>query len=140
MLKNLPKILSPDLLKALSEMGHGDEVVIADANYPAKFNNKNVIRADGIKATDMLEAILKVIPLDTYANSNFILMQTTNGDPTPSIWNEFDSIANKLDKNVKKELIARQEFYDRSKKALLIIQTGEERIYGNIIIKKGVIL
>lgn len=139
MLKTTPKLLSPDLLKALSEMGHGDEVVIADANYPASTMNARVIRADGIPATKMLEAILEVIPLDTYANENLMFMETTNGDPTPAIWKEFLTIAKKKDKNVKKAMIKRFDFYDRSKKAYVIIQTGEERIYGNVIVKKGVI-
>lgn len=139
MLKNLPKILSPELLKALSEMGHGDELVIADANFPAHKMNKRVIRADGISGTDMLKAVLTVIPLDTYAKENFMLMKTTNGDPTPAIWKEYDKIAKSLDKNVKKKMIERFAFYERSKDAYLVIETGEERIYGNIIIKKGVI-
>ena len=139
MLKNLPKLLSPELLKALCEMGHGDELVIADANFPAHSVNQKVIRADGIKGTDMLKAILTVIPLDTYSDSNFMLMKTTKGDPTPSIWKEYEKIAKSLDKHVKKEMIERFAFYERSKKAYLVIETGEERIYGNIIIKKGVI-
>ncbi|MCQ2794924.1 MAG: fucose isomerase [Bacilli bacterium] len=139
MLKNLPKLLSPELLKALSEMGHGDELVIADANFPAHKMNKHVIRADGISGTDMLKAVLTVIPLDTYAKENFMLMKTTNGDPTPAIWKEYDKIAKSLDKNVKKKMIERFAFYERSKDAYLVIETGEERIYGNIILKKGVI-
>ena len=139
MLKNVPKILSPELLKALSEMGHGDELVIADANFPAHSINQHVIRADGILGTEMLKAILKVIPLDTYADSNFMLMETTNGDSTPDIWKEYEDIAFNLDKNVKKAMLERFAFYERSKKAYLVIVTGEERIYGNIIIKKGVI-
>ncbi|MCQ2752802.1 MAG: L-fucose mutarotase [Bacilli bacterium] len=139
MLKNTPKLLSPELLKALSEMGHGDELVIADANFPAHSMNAHVIRADGISGTDMLKAILTVIPLDTYASENFMLMETTNGDPTPTIWAEYEKIASSLDKNVKKKMIERFAFYERSKKAYLVIETGEERIYGNIILKKGVI-
>jgi len=139
MLKNTPKLLSPELLKALSEMGHGDEIVIADANYPASTMNARVIRADGIPATKMLEAVLDVIPLDTYATENLMFMETTNGDPTPAIWKEFLDIANKKDKNVKNAMIKRFDFYDRSKKAYVIVQTGEERIYGNVIVKKGVI-
>ena len=139
MLKNLPKILSPELLKFLSEMGHGDEVVIADANFPAHTMNKRVIRADGIKGTEMLKAILAVIPLDTYADENFMLMETSKGDPTPEIWQEYEDIARSLDSNVKKKMIERFAFYERSKNAFLVIETGEERIYGNIILKKGVI-
>ena len=75
MLKNIPKIVSPELLKTLCEMGHGDEIVIADGNFPAEKFGKRVIRADGIGGTAMLEAVLSLIPLDTYSNPNFILMR-----------------------------------------------------------------
>lgn len=139
MLKGVPKILSPQLLKILSEMGHGDELVIADANFPAETMGQRVVRADGISGTDMLKAILKVIPLDTYAKENFMLMETTNGDPTPEIWAKYDKIVDSLDKNKKKEMIERFAFYERAKKAYVVIATGEEAIYANIILKKGVI-
>lgn len=139
MLKGLPKILSPELLKILSEMGHGDELVMGDANFPSVTMGQRVVRADGIKGTEMLEAILKVIPLDTYAKENFMLMETTNGDPTPEIWTKYDKIADKEDKNVKKAMIERYAFYERAKKAFVVIATGEEAIYANIILKKGVI-
>ena len=78
MLKNVPKLLSPQLLKILCEMGHGDEIVIADANFPAENYGKRVIRADGIGGIEMLDAVLKMIPLDTYADENFLLMQKKN--------------------------------------------------------------
>ena len=99
MLKNLPKLLSPELLKFLSEMGHGDEVVIADANFPAHSINSRVIRLDGISGTKVLEAILTVLPLDTYSKDNLFVMETTNGDPTPEIWGEYFAIANRLEPN-----------------------------------------
>ena len=83
MLKNIPKIVSPTLLKILCEMGHGDEIVIADGNFPAENYGKRVIRADGLGGEEMLGAVLSLIPLDTYADENLLLMQTTNGDPTP---------------------------------------------------------
>lgn len=139
MLKNIPKILSPELLKVLCEMGHGDELVIADANFPAHSVNAHVIRADGIKGTEMLKAILKVIPLDTYVEANFLLMNVTNNDPIPEIWEEYKKIAAKEDKNVRIEMLERFAFYERAKKAYVVIATGEERIYANIILKKGVI-
>ena len=138
MLKGLPKILSPELLKALCEMGHGDELVIADANFPCNSVNTHVIRADGIKGTDMLDAILDVIPTDTYADSNVMLMKTINGDPTPEIWKEYEKIAKK-DKDAKVEKIERNHFYEKAKKAYIVIATGEERIYANVIVRKGVI-
>lgn len=80
MLKNVPKLLSPELLKILSEMGHGDEIVIADANFPSANYGKRVIRADGISGCEMLEAVLSVFPLDTYSNPNMILMQLMDCD------------------------------------------------------------
>lgn len=138
MLKNVPKIISPELLKVLCEMGHGDEIVIADANYPAETNGKRVVRADGLGGNALLEAILELIPLDTYAEFNMMLMNTTNGDPTPEIWETYRKTALK-DKNLRVGFLERQEFYDRSKNAYAIIASGEEAVYANIILKKGVI-
>ena len=139
MLLNIPKIISPELLKVLCEMGHGDEIVIADANYPAETNGKRVVRADGLGGVQLLNAILQLIPLDTYAKENFLLMETTNGDPTPEIWEEYKKVASEIDPNLKVGFLSRQEFYDRSKSAYAIIATGEEAVYANIILKKGVI-
>ena len=139
MLLHIPKIISPELLKVLCEMGHGDEIVIADANYPAETNGKRVIRADGLGGVELLNAILKLMPLDTYAKENFLLMETTNGDPTPEIWGKYKKTALKRDPNLKVGFLSRQEFYDRSKSAYAIIASGEEAIYANIILKKGVI-
>lgn len=142
MLKNIPKVLSPELLKILSEMGHGDEVVIADANFPSENYGQKVIRADGISGTQMLEAVLTVIPLDTYSDPNFMLMQLVPSDVgkvNPVIWKEYEQIARKLDGNLRKENMERFAFYERAKKAYCVIATGEEAIYANIILKKGVI-
>lgn len=139
MLKNVPKIISPELLKVLCEMGHGDEIVIADANYPSETNGKRVVRADGLGGRQLLEAILELIPLDTYAEYNMMLMNTTNGDPTPEIWASYQNIALAKDKNTKVGFLQRQEFYDRSKNAYAIVASGEEAVYANIILKKGVI-
>ncbi len=139
MLKNVPKIVSPQLLKILCEMGHGDEIVIADGNFPSETNGKRVVRADGLGGVEMLSAILELIPLDTYATENFMLMQTTQGDPTPEIWAEYIDVANSKDDNVRLKKLERFEFYDRAKNAYAVIATGEERIYANIILKKGVI-
>ena len=141
MLLNVPKIISPELLKVLCEMGHGDEIVIADANYPAETNGKRVVRADGLGGVELLKAILQLIPLDTYAEPNFMLMATTNGDPTPEIWDKYKKVALKKNPNTTKiGFLSRQEFYERSRNAYAIIATGEEAIYANIILKKGVII
>ena len=100
MLKGISKILSPELLKILCEMGHGDELVVADANFPSENYGKKVVRADGISGTDMLNAILSVFPLDTYSNPNMILMQLMDCDKgkiTPIIWDEYKAIAHRHD-------------------------------------------
>lgn len=140
MLKGIPKILSPELLKVLSEMGHGDEIVIADGNFPSENYGKRVVRADGHGGEDILDAVLSVYPLDTYATENFLLMQVVPGDNVkPIIWESYRKIARKHDDNVREGSLARFDFYERSKQAYAIIATGEGAIYANIILKKGVI-
>ena len=139
MLKGISPLISPALLKILAEMGHGDEIVIADANFPSETCGQRVVRADGIGGRELLDAILDLIPLDTYAEENFLLMQTTNGDPTPEIWADYFSIAGAKDDNLRGGYVSRFDFYDRAKKAYAVIATGETAIYANIILKKGVI-
>ena len=139
MLKGIPKIISPDLLKVLCEMGHGDEIVLADGNFPCESMGQRVVRADGIGGEEMLQALLSLIPLDTYAKENFILMQTVPGDEKPAIWDSYKRIAESLDDNVRPGMEERFAFYERAKKAYAIIATGEEKIYANIILKKGVV-
>ena len=139
MLKGISPLISPALLKILAEMGHGDEIVIADANFPSETCGQRVVRADGIGGRELLDAILDLIPLDTYAEENFLLMQTTNGDPTPEIWADYFSIAKAKDDNLRGGYVSRFDFYDRAKKAYAVIATGETAIYANIILKKGVI-
>lgn len=142
MLKNIPKILSPELLKTLCEMGHGDEIVIADGNFPAETFGKKVIRADGIGGVEILDAVMKVIPLDTYSDPNFMLMELTPSDVgkiTPAIWEDYKRVAEENDDNVRLGMLERFEFYERASKAYAVIATGEKAIYANIILKKGVI-
>ena len=142
MLKGISKKISPELLKILCEMGHGDEIVIADANFPSETFGKRVIRADGIKGTEMLDAVLSLFPLDTYSDPNMILMQLMDcdvGKINPTIWEEYKDIANEHDKNVRVGNIDRFEFYERAKDAYAVIATGELAVYANIILKKGVI-
>ncbi|MBQ7163776.1 MAG: fucose isomerase [Clostridia bacterium] len=142
MLKNIPKILSPELLKTLCEMGHGDEIVIADGNFPAETFGKKVIRADGIGGAEILDAVMKVIPLDTYSDPNFMLMELTPSDVgkiTPAIWEDYKRVAKENDDNVRLGMLERFEFYERASKAYAVIATGEKAIYANIILKKGVI-
>ena len=140
MLKNIPKELTPELLKILCEMGHGDELVIADGNFPAESCGQRVVRADGHGGAKMLEAILAVIPLDTYAKENFVLMQVVPGDNVrPTIWEDYKKIAVAKDPNVRAGFEERFAFYERAKKAYAIVATGEGAVYANIILKKGVI-
>ena len=138
MLKGIPKVVSPMMLKILSEMGHGDEIVIADGNFPAENYGKRVVRADGVGGVEMLKAVLSLIPLDTYAENNFMLMQTGEGEPKPNIWDDYFEIA-KEDENLRGGCLERFAFYERAKNAYAVIATGEEAVYANIIIKKGVI-
>ena len=143
MLKNIPKILSPELLKILCETGHGDEIVIADGNFPAENFGRRVIRADGIGGAAMLDAVLTLIPLDTYSEENFLLMELTESDRgkiDPVIWEEYKKIADVHDKNVRVGYLERFAFYERAKNAYAVIATGEEAVYANIILKKGVVL
>ena len=144
MLKNIPKILSPEMLKVLCEMGHSDRIVIADANFPAESMGKNaiVLRADGHSATDMLDAILTVFPLDTYVESPIHLMQVMPGDPVETpIWDEYKEIVAKHDDRGVEAFgeYERFEFYEEAKKCYAIIATGESALYANLILQKGVI-
>lgn len=142
MLKGVPKIVSPELVKVLCEMGHGDEIVIADGNFPSEKLNDRVIRADGIGGVQMLDAVMSLIPLDTYSDPNFILMnilKCDEGKVVPTIWEEYRAVADKHDANVRVGGIDRFDFYERAKNAYAVIATGESAIYANIILKKGVI-
>lgn len=141
MLKNIPKIISPELLKVLCEMGHGDEVVIADGNFPAAAYAKNLIRADGIETSQMLDAILQLFPLDQYDKNNFVLMQKCEGDNADtSLWEEYKTILKKYEPDAVVSFQERFDYYERAKKAYAIIATGEEKQYANIIMKKGCVL
>lgn len=141
MLKNIPKIISPELIKTLMEMGHGDELVIGDGNFPAETYGKRVIRCDGHGVPELLDAIMQLFPLDTYTEKPVMLMEVVPGDPVvPTIWEEYKEIINKYEpENCKIEMIERFAFYERSKNAYAIVATGEEAIYANIILKKGVV-
>lgn len=144
MLKGIPKILSPELLKVLCEMGHSDRLVIADGNFPSESMGKNakVIRCDGHGVPKLLEAILTVFPLDTYVETPVSLMQVMPGDnvETP-IWDEYKEIITKHDERGEKAIgqTERFAFYDEAKTAYAIIATGESALYANIMLQKGVV-
>lgn len=144
MLKGIPPIISPDLLKALAEMGHGDRLVIADGNFPAESVGKNsiVIRADGHGVPEILDAVLSLIPLDSYVEKPIALMEVVPGDTcgTPEIWNTYNDILNKHEPdNCDIEMTERFAFYEKAKSAYLIIATGETAIYANVMLQKGVV-
>lgn len=143
MLKGVPAILSPQLLKVLCEMGHGDEIVIADGNFPAESMGKDalVIRADGHGVPEILDAVLALLPLDQYTEKPAALMEVVPGDPcVPEIWETYRVLLNKHGENPKNiEMMERFAFYERAKKAYAIVATGESAIYANILLKKGVV-
>lgn len=145
MLKGIPKIISPELLKVLCEMGHGDRLVIADANFPSESIGKNskVIRMDGHSATDVLKAVLQLIPLDTYVEKHVYLMQKVPGDnvETP-IWDEYAEIVKSVGEMDETHIgnIERFAFYEEAKKAYCIIATGESALYANVMLQKGVVI
>ena len=141
MLKNINPLLGPDLIYCLRAMGHGDTIAIVDANFPATACADRLIRMDGVSATDMLDAILSVMPLDTFVDNPAYRMEVV-GDPDqiPDICVEFQKI---IDRNTPKhkqvEKIERHSFYEHAKNSFAIVATGESRLYGNIILIKGVI-
>lgn len=140
MLKNIPKILSPQLVKTLMEMGHGDEIVLADANFPACSVSQNVVRADGIAGTDLLEAILKLFPLDLYTDYQVFMMEVVAGDDyKPEIWDKYKNILSESEEKFEIAYLERFAFYERAKTSYAVIASGEEALYANIILKKGVV-
>lgn len=141
MLKNISPLLSPDLLHILASMGHGDDLVISDANFPGTSKGRRVVRADGLSASDLLTAVLSVLPLDTFVDDPAVTMQVV-GEPgtIPPAVQEFQTIVDaSADTPIKLTAIDRFAFYERAEAAFAVVVTGETRLYGNIILKKGVI-
>ena len=140
MLKGIPAVLSPELLKILMEMGHGDELVIGDGNFPAASNAQRLVRLDGHGVPEILDAILRLFPLDPYVEAPVAVMQVTPGDDVnPVIWNEYRRIALAREGGARFEEVERFAFYERARKAYAIVATGETALYANIILKKGVV-
>ena len=145
MLKGIPKILSPELLKVLCEMGHSDRLVISDGNFPAESMGKDaiVIRCDGHGVPELLDAILQVFPLDTYVEKPVNLMEVMPGDDVETpIWDTYKEIVSKYDKRGADAIgnIERFAFYDEAKTVYTIIATGESALYANIMLQKGVVV
>lgn len=141
MLKGIPSIIPPELLKILMEMGHGDELVIADGNYPKNAHPQNVVRCDGHGVPEILDAVLSLMPLDSYVENPCFLMAVAKGDDyKPEVWDVYREIGKKYEAEGLREIsLERFEFYQRSRKAWALVTSSESALYANIIIKKGVI-
>ncbi|WP_152398638.1 L-fucose mutarotase [Paenibacillus cellulositrophicus] len=141
MLKGISALLSPELLKILSEMGHGDEIVFADGNFPSASLAKRLVRADGHGIPELLQAVLELLPLNRYVEYPVMLMQVVPGDPVETpVWEVYRKIVHETEgEDIKFTELERFEFYERAKKAYAVVATGERALYGNLILSKGVI-
>lgn len=143
MLRGISPLLSPELLKTIAEMGHGDELVIGDGNFPAASMAQRLIRADGHGVALLLEALLPLFPLDRFVERPVGLMQVVAGDTTvPTIWDEYKAIIQRYQPerlSAGFDMVERFDFYDRSRRAYAILATGESALYANVILKKGVV-
>jgi L-fucose mutarotase len=142
MLKGIPDIISPELLKVLDEMGHGDDLVIGDSNFPAASTAHRLVRADGHNLTEMLEAILQLYPLDTYVERPVSLMAVVPGDKTPATVHEsVRAVVRKFDSrgDAAVGLVERFAFYELAKTAYATVATTEKGAYGCVVLKKGVV-
>jgi L-fucose mutarotase len=147
MLRGIPKALSPELLKVIAEMGHGDRIVIGDAFYPSASSAKSsrLVRADGVRATDLIDGILRFMPLDVnYAEHPFLIMDLMEKDrgivETP-IWDEYISIVEKYEPKGRAcvGFVERFAFYEAAAKAFAVVASGETAVYGCVIMQKGVL-
>jgi L-fucose mutarotase len=141
MLKGISSAISPELLKILMEMGHGDELVIGDGNFPAASMAQRLVRADGLGVVPLLDGILQLFPLDQYVEKPVALMQVVPGDPyQPTIWQDYQQIITRHETSFKGfDMVERFAFYEQAKKAYAILATSEAALYANIILKKGVV-
>jgi len=138
MLKGIPNIISPEFLKIMMEMGHGDELVIGDGNFPGASINERCVRCDGHSVPELLEAILKLFPLDTYQKPVYLMEKVKGDNVETPIWEEYEKIIKPYTEE-KMQQIERFEFYERAKRAYAVVMTGESALYANIILKKGVV-
>ena len=142
MLRNIPANLSPELVKILLEMGHGDEILLADANFPGHHLHPTTVRADGLGIPDLLRSILTLMPLDRYSSYQVALMETVGDDPRPPVWDVYEQIWNEAEKDagpVSVKTIERMAFYDYTPSVYAVVLTGETALYGNLILRKGVL-
>jgi len=142
MLKNIPPIISPELMHVLMSMGHGDELVLADGNFPAAANARRLVRADGHGVPELLEAVMKLFPLDTYTDQPAIVMQVVPGDDVkPVIWEDYARILSSAEgRTIELAQLERFAFYERARKAFAVVATSETALYANLILVKGVVV
>lgn len=142
MLKGIPSILTPELMKVLMEMGHGDEIVLANANFPAASKARRLVRCDGQGIAELLEAILRFFPLDSFVEAPVTMMKPVPGKEVPTpIWDVFHSIVDNYEPGANRfEHVDRFAFYERAEKAYAVVATGERAMYSNIILKKGIVV
>jgi L-fucose mutarotase len=139
MLKGIAPCVSPDLLKLLAEMGHGDELVLADAHFPGHSMNSRVLRADGLKIDTLLNGILPLLELDSYAPPLAMMAAVPGDQLDPAVEASYMNVVRRHVPLAKTpERVERFAFYERAKRAFAVVMTGETAKYGNIIIKKGV--
>jgi L-fucose mutarotase len=141
MLRGIPPAISPDLMHVLLSMGHGDEIVLADGNFPAATHAKRLVRADGHGVPDILAAIAPFFPLDAYVDDRAVVMATVEDIPEPPIWQEFRRVLAETEGEAAELTpIERYAFYSRSRDAFAVVATGESAVYANLILKKGVVV
>jgi len=143
MLKKIPPVVSPALMKTLMQMGHGDEICIADGNFPSESMGQRVVRLDGHGAAEVLDAMLQFFPLDTVVDQPVALMETVNpNEPQPQIWDEYRRVIDASEESGAFddfEMVERFAFYERARQCYAVAATGETALYANIILKKGVV-
>jgi len=141
MLKTLDPLLGPELLHLLASMGHGDEVAVVDANFPAAACARRLVRLDGVDAPRVLQAMLTLLPLDSFVDAPMATMAVVGDSAAvPEAVLDFQRAATRAEgRQVKVTALERQAFYARAREAFAIVQTGETRLYGNVLVRKGVI-
>lgn len=141
MLKNVPPVISPELMKVMMEMGHGDALVIGDANFPAASNARRLVRADGHSSCALLEAVMGFFPLDTYTDEPAVVMAVVPGDDAETpIWDDYAEILSAAESRpVRLTEVPRHEFYEFARQAYAVVATGETALYANLLLVKGVV-
>jgi len=142
MLRNIPQVISPDLMKHMLEMGHGDRLILADANFPAAANAKRLLRMDDTQIPALLEAILPFFPLDNFVEDPVLLMQPGENEPQPEIWENYRALIRRHDLEHAFTdfcFLQRLPFYTMAREAYIIVQTATKARYANIVLQKGVL-